>query len=341
MPEPRRLARSPIASMEPNRFPLALLPTPCHPLARASKELGLDLWIKRDDLTGFVMGGNKARKLEYLIQQALDLRVEVVVSCGAAHSNFLRQLAAAAEMAGLEFRAAVMECPYDSGAGPPTSQGLAPGFGNQQICSIIGGKFVFFPDGDWETLFAHGYALEDQAIAEGKRALWIPVGGSSKLGVFALWKAAQELTERFDRIVFASSSGSTHVGLGSFFKSSGTEIYGVACDPEPEIAKDFAELSKETHEEFPLIHELKPEELKLDFGFVGEGYGIPSQAGNEAIRWLAQREGILLDPVYTGKAFAALLHHAPRWRGERLLFWHTGGIPSLFALDRHTWDLNS
>ena len=130
----------------------------------------------------------------------------------------------------------------------------------------------------------------------------------------------------------SSSSGSTHVGLSQFFRNSTTRVIGIASDPEPEIAEDFAELSGGLG---ALLGEsgLSPSEFNLKFDFVGPGYGIPSEAGNAAIRDLAQTEGIFLDPIYSGKAFAAVLELAKK--GElsgRTCFWHTGGLPSLFSM---------
>ncbi len=316
--------------MSPARVPLILRPTPLHRLDRASAVLGVDLWIKRDDLTGFALGGNKGRKLEFLVADWMRRGVEVVVSCGAAHSNFLRQLAAACQIAGIRCEAAVMVTPFDQTAGKPEFD--APGrSGNWLLTDQLGAHLHFYPDDDWEVLYGHMETLAQMRREAGERVEVVPVGGSSALGAFAFVEAAEELTETFDQIFFASSSGSTQVGLATYFAGKGTEVLGIACDPEPEIAGDFAAISSELHTFNPDLPALRAEDFHLDFGYVGDGYGVPSHAGTEANEWLVRHEGIFLDPIYTAKAFAALLDRARKGKlANKVLFWHTGGIPSLF-----------
>ncbi|HTQ11841.1 MAG TPA: pyridoxal-phosphate dependent enzyme, partial [Fimbriimonadaceae bacterium] len=198
-------------------------------------------------------------------------------------------------------------------------------------------------DGTWDELYTATKALAGVLRSQGRRVYEIPVGGSSAIGAFAFFQAGLELQEQlrqasaagpgaFDWIVFASSSGSTHAGLAYAFHGSGTKILGIACDPEPELIDDFHALYGDLE---ALVGEKRPmnrDDWLLDLNFVGPGYGIPSVAGNAAIRTLARAEGVFLDPIYTGKAFAGLL--ALVGSGEisgRVLFWHTGGIPALFA----------
>lgn len=321
--------------MAPLRFPLILTPTPCHRLDRASAHLGIDLWIKRDDLTGFALGGNKGRKLEYLIADALACGADTVITCGAIESNFVRQLAAACRVAGLDCHAAVMAMPFDEEAGE--LQVTLVRSVNARILPILGCKTHVFDNGDWEVLYAHMEEIAKNLESAGKSVYRVPVGGSSALGAFAFFEAAKEISEDFASIIHASSSGSTQVGLTSFFKKSSTRVIGIACDPEPEIVKDFAILSGllstdallKEEGPFPILG-LSDFDLRLDY--VGPGYGVPSEAGDQAISWLAQTEGIFLDPIYSGKAFAGLLDLVKK--GEvngKVLFWHTGGIPSLFS----------
>ena len=167
---------------------------------------------------------------------------------------------------------------------------------------------------------------------QGFQTFRIPIGGSSPLGAYAFYQAAQEIQEPFDAVVFASSSGSTHTGLAYGFHGSDTRVLGIACDPEPEIAEDFALLAKGLDEWVPNGPCMTAGDYDLSFEYVGPGYGVPSEAGNAAIELLARTEGIFLDPIYSGKAFAGLLDLVRK--GEltgRVLFWHTGGLPALFV----------
>lgn len=295
-----------------------------------SKELGLDLWIKRDDLTGFAMGGNKGRKLEYLLAEAQAHRDPVVVTCGAAQSNFVRQLGAACAVAGLECVAAVMDLPYEDA--PASGARLRSDSGNVVLDRILGVELVHLPDGPWETLYDHAEAIAQRLEAEGRDVYRVPIGGSSALGAYAFYEAAREIPDDFDWIVTASSSGSTQTGLAYAFHETRTMVLGICSDPEPEIAGDFADLGYKLAELLSLPFSLSPLTFSLSFDFVGPGYGIPSQEGDAAIERLARAEGIFLDPIYSGKAFAALIALAERReiRGK-VLFWHTGGLPTLFA----------
>ena len=316
----------------PPKVPLILAPTPLHRLDFLSEDLGLDLWIKRDDLTGFAMGGNKGRKLEYLIAEAREQNAEVVVTCGSAQSNFIRQLAAACAMFGMQCSAAVMELPYDAPAGKPVGKHLHGSGGNVLLDDILGAELRMFPDGDWDSLFAETEKLCLEKEELGKKVYRISVGGSSALGAYAFYQAAKEINAGpFDWIVCATSSGSTQTGLTYAFANSPTRVLGVACDPEPEIANDFAAIGRGLAEliDAPI---LAPDEFLIDFHSVGEGYGIVTKEGEHAIELMARREGIFLDPIYSAKAFAAVMRLAETQAIDgRVLFWHTGGTPALFA----------
>lgn len=320
----------------PPKVPLIQAPTPLHRLDNLSRELGLDLWIKRDDLTGFALGGNKGRKLEYLIAEALRQGATAVVTCGALQSNFIRQLAAACSMHGLICAAAVMAVPFEEGVSQPLGPRLSSSGGNVLIDRILGVDLRVHPDSTWEALYRHAEDLALEYEARGSQVYRIPVGGSSPLGAYALLQAGLEVQAQaapFDWIVFSSSSGSTQVGLCHAFLGSPTRILGVAADPEPEIVNDFAALS-DGLAALTGGAAVLPEQFQLNLEFVGPGYGVPSAAGNEAIRSMARREGIFLDPIYSAKAFAALAALAGQGSlSGRVLFWHTGGVPTLFAMD--------
>lgn len=317
-----------------DRAGLVLLPTPLHRLQHVSDDLACEVWIKRDDLTGFALGGNKGRKLEYLIGQAVAEKAEAIVTCGSMQSNFIRQLGAACAVHGIQCAAAVMAMPYEYE--PPATLGVGENCGNVLLDELFGVELHVFENGTWETLYSHYEVLAKAFNDQGLKTLAIPIGGSSPRGAYAFLQAGKELQEQveepFDWIIFASSSGSTHTGLSHAFRGTSTKILGMACDPEPEIVEDFSELSQGLAELLGENFYMAPEDFLINLDYVGPGYGVPSEAGNEAIRYLARREGIVLDPIYSGKAFAGLLDLARR--GEikgRICFWHTGGIPALFA----------
>lgn len=323
----------------PPKVPLVLLPTPVHRLDRLSSELGLDLWVKRDDLTGFALGGNKGRKLEYLVADVLAEGASAVVACGAVQSNFVRQLGAACAMYGIRCAAAVMDRPYYAAAGKPDKAAIGPRNANVRIDRLLGVELHHAEDGDWQTL----YEVQDGVIrsleAEGHRVYKMPIGGSSVFGAWAFVQAGIEVGQQLqniDYLVTSSSSGSTHTGLTWHFKGSKTKVLGISADPDPdfELVDDMVELAEGVDEFAESPKSLSNVDFDLRLDWVGDGYGVPSEAGSAAISKLARSEGILLDPVYSGKAFAALMELAAR--GElsgRVLFWHTGGIPALFAAD--------
>lgn len=316
--------------MSPPKIPLIQAPTPLHRLERASADLGIDLWIKRDDLTGFAMGGNKGRKLEYMMGDALAQGAEAVVTCGAMQSNFIRHLGAAAAVCGLKCSAAVMETPYEHIR--PFMDGLLRDSGNVLLDQWLGVDMHIYPDGTWTELYKHAEAVAQQLERQGLRVYRIPIGGSAPIGAFSFVEAAKELDQVFDWIVFASSSGSTQVGLAHAFRNSNTKVLGISADPEPEIVQDFAELSVGLA---ALLggESIPAEEFRISYDMVGPGYGVPSHHGNDAIRYLARTEGIFLDPIYSGKAFAGLQELVAKGEiGGRICFWHTGGQPALFAM---------
>jgi len=304
-----------------------------HRLDRASAELGVDLWIKRDDLTGFAMGGNKGRKLEYLIADALDKGADTVVTCGSVQSNFIRQLGAACAVVGMRCVAVVMELPYEYSK--PMGILLNSRIGNPQLNILFGVETVLVSDDNWDVLFRECDVISKKLSDAGGKVYSIPIGGSSPLGAYAFYVAAQEViaTEiAFDWVVTSSSSGSTQTGLTYGFHGTPTQVLGISADPEPEFLNDLQKLGYSLAE---LLGELPVagESFVLNQDFVGYGYGVTDDETLAAIRWLATREGILLDPIYSGKAFRGLLELVRNHTLKgRILFWHTGGQPTLWAL---------
>lgn len=299
-----------------------------HRLDRLSLQLGIDFWMKRDDLTGFAGGGNKGRKLEYLMAEAQASGATAVVSCGASQSNFIRQLGAACAVLGMRCIVATMDSPYET----VDRRIAAPAEGgNAYLDRWFGIERHRVPDGTWEELETRAGALAALLESEGESVFRIPLGGSSVLAVQAFVDAGREVGAGFDWIVTASSSGSTQVGLGHAFQGTETKIYGISADPEPEIVDDLVELSAR-YAEWAGVPALPRSDIRFSLDFVGPGYGVPGHDTEHARELMSRREGILLDPVYSGKAFAGLVGLVGS--GEisgRVLFWHTGGLPALFA----------
>lgn len=279
------------------------------------------MWIKRDDLTGFGAGGNKGRKLEYLMAAALAEAATDIVSCGAAQSNHARQTAAAAAAFGLPCHLLLL-------GGPAT------GTGNQTLSAWFGAHMEFLGDITWGRLRAACDEFVERLRAEGRRPYLIPVGGSTPLGALGFVRAALEIEEPFEHIYVASSSGSTQAGLGAGLRllESPTRLTGVMVDLSREPEPYLAELANGIAALLGAETQFRADDFHCDKQHLGPGYAQPSEEGLEAIRLLARTEGILTDPVYSGKALACLMHDAREGRiGGRVLFWHTGGVPTLFA----------
>lgn len=318
---------------EPKRIPLICSPTPCCRLDRLSEKWGIDLWIKRDDLTGLALGGNKGRKLEYLMADVIDSEADIVVSCGSSQSNFIRHLGAVCSMHGIRCGACVMDLPYEEAFGQPKVIRLSEDGANLVADAILGIEICKIPDGPWETLFEAAEDLARRFEEEGLKVYRIPIGGSSPLGAYGFYKAAEEIDRTFDTVITASSSGSTHAGLAYAFAGSQTRIVGISCDPEPDLYDTLVELCEGLDALTGQNKRLTRDDFDLRFDWVGEGYGVTTEKAMKAIGLLAREEGIFLDPIYSGKAFSGLVDLAQDSQLEgRVLFWHTGGIPTLFAL---------
>lgn len=315
----------------PDHVSLICSPTPEHRLNRLSEKLNAEIWIKRDDLTGFALGGNKGRKLEYLMPSIVASGATCVVTCGSRQSNFIRQLGCACRIFGIRCVAVVMDLPFEPPA-PKPNGGLGAKGGNVVLDQMAGVEFVELADGSWDDLFEHAAKTADRLSASGEKVHAIPVGGSSVLGAYSFYLAASELKLSYDAIVVPSSSGSTQVGLAYAFAGTSTQVIGIACDPEPELPLTFAELAEELDALVQNGHKVGPGDFRFRLEWVGPGYGVPSEHGEAAAKLLLDTEGIYLDPVYSAKAFAGMTEMLERDElGGRVLFWHTGGLPALFA----------
>jgi 1-aminocyclopropane-1-carboxylate deaminase/D-cysteine desulfhydrase-like pyridoxal-dependent ACC family enzyme len=234
-------------------------------------------------------------------------------------------------MLGIRFIAVVMQLPYEF---EPADGGMRTEGGNLLLDEFAGAEMRLIPNDKWDVLMAASRALRDEQVALGRNVFEIPIGGSSPQGAYAFYEAASELTEKFDIVISASSSGSTQTGLTYAFHGSSTRYHGVACDPEPEMVLEFVELARQLDQITGLSQQLTVDDFTYDLRFVGPGYGVASEGSLDAIRVAAQREGVFLDPIYTGKAFHGLLEMARSGElaGKKVCFWHTGGTPALFAL---------
>ena len=325
------------------RIPLATLPTPLHPANRLQEALGGPLrcpriLIKRDDLTGLALGGNKARKLEFLIADALDQHATVVVTTGAAQSNHARMTAAAARAAGLR-----VELVLTADADPPLQ-------GNLLLDRLFGATIHYVPPPADPTLATSDE--EEAKVAEvlqrlgarGERPYLIPVGGSSGVGVLGYFTGTAELKaqlesqhERSVRLYFASGSRGTQAGLTLGAKHWGVpyDVYGVAVSGGESFKRERAlRIANEAAALAGIATRVTERDLFTDQGYIGGGYGISTAESLEAIRLVAETEGILLDPVYTAKAMACLVDHARTGAldpASSVVFLHTGGVPALFA----------
>jgi D-cysteine desulfhydrase family pyridoxal phosphate-dependent enzyme len=314
------------------RYQLAHLPTPLEPMARLSAALGgPQLWIKRDDQTGLATGGNKTRKLELLIAEALAQKADVVLTVGAVQSNHCRQTAAAAARAGLDCVLILR------GEAPPRQQWT----GNLLLDDLFGARIWW--TGDSDPLVALETAANAE-LAQGRMPYVIPYGGSNAIGAAAyalafeeLWQQMQAQGLHFDRVVFASSSGGTQAGLvtGAAACGYGGQVLGISVDKTGGYLREtVAALLAPTAEHLGLNLDLGPDDVYINDEYLGAGYAVLTAAERQAVRLVARSEGLLLDPVYTGKAMAGLMgmiHKGEIEAGESVLFWHTGGTPALFA----------
>ena len=325
------------------RRPLATLPTPFEPMPRLGAHLGVaNLFVKRDDLTGLALGGNKARKLDLLCADALDRGCDALVTGGGVQSNHARMTAAAASRLGLGCHLVL--------GGPPRDRKTA----NLLLDQLFGATLHFTDDLDVGELeleaSADSYYGLEQAItdvaervrADGAQPYVIPIGGASTVGAVAYVLAADELTAQLpdagitdiDTVVVADGSGGTHAGLLAGLPST-TTIVGVDVGTRPDLDDEVptlaADAARASGRSVPIAAAV------VDHDHFGDGYGAVTEPALEALRLTARLEGIALDPVYSAKAMAALITRLADGRIDRaanVVFWHTGGAVALFS-DRY------
>lgn len=319
------------------RVSLAVLPTPLEALPRLRAALQQEtpghpvpeLLIKRDDQTGLATGGNKTRKLETLLAAALAEHADTVVTVGAPQSNHCRQTAAAAAKAGLR-------CVLVLGGTAPMLEN-----GNLLLDRLLGAEIVWAGPRDRLAVLDE---TVDSERRTGRRPFAITYGGSNPTGAAAYAFAFQELIDqltaagkRADHVVVASSSGGTQAGMavGAWAAGYTGQLHGIAIDKWAEdFTPELAALATETAVLFDFEHHFDSTDFIVHDAYLGGGYGVVGDPEREAIRLLARTEGLLADPVYTGRALAGLIDLIRKGRfgqEQTVVFWHTGGLPALFA----------
>jgi D-cysteine desulfhydrase len=317
----------------PRRIQLASLPTPLQYLERASQEWGGGhrLWVKRDDLTGCTLSGNKVRKLEFITAHAVDHGYDTLITCGGLQSNHCRAAALAGAQLGLKVHLLLR------GEEPRRPEG------NLLLDHLAGAEVSCYPPGQFfrqlDALFDHW--VEHYAAA-GRRALPVPTGGSDGIGAWGYIAACEELADDFRRheidrahLVTATGSGGTQAGLtlGAALHGLPATVWGInVCDDEQYFLDKVAADAVDWQRRYPEVPGLTPQVRVLD-GYVGEGYGRADRAVFQLIADLARLEGLVLDPVYTGKAFRGMLAEIEQGRFadcRDIVFVHTGGIFGLF-----------
>lgn len=312
------------------RIRLGHLPTPLDELPRLSRALGGPrLLMKRDDLTGLATGGNKTRKLEFSVAEALRQRADTLVTLGAVQSNHVRQTAAAAAVCGLRCTVVL--------------RGHAPSvtIGNLLLDHLLGARVVFSGDRSREEVASEVVAEERAA---GHRPYLIPLGASDEVGAAGFVAALEELDAQLrerklgvDRVVFASSSFGTQAGMCVGAKALGfrPQLAAVAIDSHRgEVQAGVADIATHTIRRLGLETSLERDEVVAYDAYLGAGYAVLGEPEREAIELVARCEGILLDPVYTGRAMAGLIDLVRKGefgKDEVIVFWHTGGVAALDA----------
>jgi L-cysteate sulfo-lyase len=317
-----------------DKYSLGFFPTPITELKRLSNYLGgPSLYIKRDDQTGLATGGNKTRKLEYLLADAIKNGCDTVITAGASQSNHCRQTAAAAASSGLK-------CHLVLGGSAPKNI-----TGNLLLDNLFNAKI------HWTGSYRKGEKIPDikkELIANGLNPYVIPYGGSNALGALGFVNAAKELKEQtssiadgcdFDYIVFASSSGGTQSGLtiGCKLFNIKSTILGIGIDKgeasDLPYKEYLADLSNKIAELLSLKYCYNKDDFNVNQDYMGEGYGVINDLDRSGMKLLAEKEGILTDPVYSGRAMGGLIDLIRKNKfksTDKVLFWHTGGGPALF-----------
>ncbi len=316
----------------PKRLHLAHLPTPIQHLERLSKKHNKDIYLKRDDHTGIEFSGNKVRKLEFAVQEALDQQAEVLITCGGLQSNHARATAAVARRLGLDCHLVLRGTPE------------LPDHGNLLLDLLMDVNITYMEPEDFnEHHMEMMRALKAEYEASGKVAYLLPMGASNAIGSFGYMAAYEEILlqeinmeTNFDTIVCAVGSGGTHAGLvlGNLIHGNKHRVIGIPIADDSTVFKPIVHSLVEE-----CLHRISPETeipgdaLEFLDGYAGRGYALNTPEELEFIHQLATSEGVILDPVYTGKSFRGLMTEIEKGTlsdSEKILFIHTGGLYGLF-----------
>jgi len=318
------------------RVSLAHLPTPLEHLPRLSEHLGgPDIYVKRDDCTGLATGGNKTRKLEFSMGEAVERGADTIITVGAIQSNHVRQTAAAACKLGMACEV-LLEHRIEHPSKTYTTSG------NVFLDRIFGANLREYPGGtDFDVEID---AVADEIRAKGGTPYIIPGGASNTVGALGYVDCGIELLEQFseqdlqiDHFVTATGSAGTHAGLAVGIRGSGSDlpILGIGVNAPQDVQEERVyNLAVETAELVGAPGCVAREDIIADCNYIGPGYGEPTESMNEAVLMLARFEGLLFDPVYSGKALAGLIDYVRQGRftkGQKIVFLHTGGSAGLFA----------
>lgn len=318
------------------RVSLAHLPTPLEFMPRLTEHLGgPDIYVKRDDCTGLATGGNKTRKLEFSMGEALQQGADTIITVGAVQSNHVRQTAAAACKLGLK-----CEVLLEHRVADPSE--VYRDSGNVFLDRLFGATLTEFPaDSDFD---AEMEKLAEEIRSQGGKPYIVPGGASNPVGALGYVGCGIELLEQvesqslsIDHLVTATGSAGTHAGLAVGLRGSGSDLpilgIGVRAPQEVQEQRVFA-LAEETAQLVGAPECVSRDDIVADCNYIGPGYGEPTESMNEAILMLARTEGLLFDPVYSGKALAGMIDHIRTGRfvkGQAIVFLHTGGSAGLFA----------
>ncbi|NUM88583.1 MAG: D-cysteine desulfhydrase family protein [Bdellovibrionales bacterium] len=328
----------------PPRTPWARTPTPLHRLPKLSKEWGVDLWVKRDDQTGFEWSGNKIRKLEFIVHEALEKGATALITCGGVQSNHCRATAALAAKLGLRCVLVLR------GERPPRYAS------NNLLDQLFGAEILYVTTEQYQNMQEVRMVLDSQMRSQGGRSYFIPEGGSNGLGAMGYLAAWDELLEQlgrdgvpeaFDSVVVAHGSGGTQAGLvlGKILRSEQRmhecRVVGVnVCYDAGKSLELVKTVMWNAIQGWKMPLSFMASDMEMLDGFVGRGY---ARSAPEELRFLAhvaRTEGMLVDPVYTGKALFGLretLRRDPTFFGSRVLFWHTGGAFGNFQVEDSEW----
>ncbi len=320
--------------MKVSRLKFAHLPTPIESLDKLSKVLGGPrILVKRDDQTGLAFGGNKTRKLEFLVAEAREQGADLLISAGAIQSNHCRQTAAVAARYGFDCTLVLTgEKPEHASA-------------NFLLDQLFGAEIVTVADRkDRDRILQETF---DNAVKAGKKPYLVPYGGSSPTGAMGYTFAVEEFMQQnvhTDWMVFGTSSGGTHAGLvlGQRVFGYKGKILGISIDePEAQLKAHVSELASQASEKLGERINFTHDDVLANENYCQAGYGVFGEGEREAIHLFASHEGLLLDPVYTGRAAAGMIDLIRKGffkKDETVLFWHTGGQPALFA-DKYSQEL--